>query len=99
MLGPILTAVLAAGCTSHSSPSVPASCVESSPGSSGIVGELHFVMTVGAVTAGEHSWAGSEPHSGMVIVQTPNLDPESTERHRVGRDGTFSIGLSPVGTA
>ena len=95
MLGPILTAALAVGCTSQSSASVPAFCVEASPGSSGIVGELHFVMTVGAVTASDSSWAASEPHSGMVVVQSPNLDPESTERHRVGRDGTFSIGLSP----
>jgi hypothetical protein len=95
MLGLILTVALAVGCTSNSAPETPAFCVESAPGSSGIVGELHFVMTVGSVTASDYSWAASKPHSGMVVVQTLNLDHDSTQRHRVGRAGTFSIGLSP----
>src|SRR3954469_18470035 len=71
------------------SPERPGPCVESSPGSSGIVGDLHVVQTNGPVAPADFSWAASSPHAGVIVVQ-----PESTtaiQRDRVGADGRFSL--------
>jgi hypothetical protein len=65
----VLGLTVCTGAPADRTAAVPTNCAPPvEPGTARISGALHFVMTIGAVTADDSSWAMSYPRAGVVEV-------------------------------